>query len=113
MSEQLQLGAACDVDIKSNRHFGICTRAQEHHFEDPSSIMDVYETGQGMSYGSLFKKMGFKRPILFKNPSGLEMKLPSSKAFDIDSVAALVGTRSKLVEPHVHCFLMYSLFSLL
>jgi hypothetical protein len=60
--------------------------------------MDVYETGEGMSYGTLFKKLGFKRPILFKDASGLEMKLPSSKTFDVDSVAALVGMRQLLLD---------------
>jgi hypothetical protein len=65
---------------------------QEHHFEDPAPIMDVYATGQDMPYGTLFKQQGFRRPILFKNVSGLQMKLPSKSSFDIDSVAALVGT---------------------
>jgi len=65
----------------------------DNKFEDPAEIMDVYQTGKEVRYGNLFKKKGFRRPILVKDASGLGMKLPSDKDFDIDSVAALVGNR--------------------
>jgi len=80
-----------------------CLFVQEHHFEDPAPIMDVYPTGQDMPYGTLFKQQGFRRPILFKNVSGLHMKVPSRSSFDIDSVAALVGTpfASQVLRPFI------------
>ncbi|XP_063541414.1 jmjC domain-containing histone demethylation protein 1 [Cydia strobilella] len=88
-SDEWALG---DDDVEGGRGFSLADKLESPRFEHPGSIHEMFGTELTVAY---LQKNGFTTPLLFKEKTGLGLRVPTSN-FTVNDVRMCVGSRRLL-----------------
>ncbi|XP_026755018.1 jmjC domain-containing histone demethylation protein 1 isoform X2 [Galleria mellonella] len=88
-SDEWALG---DDEAEGGRGFSLADKLESPRFEHPGSVLEMHGSEITVSY---LQKNGFTTPLLFKEKTGLGLRVPTSN-FTVNDVRMCVGSRRLL-----------------